>query len=183
MSRKIYTVSTGITKQKIALKRKVYTTLGDSGFTRDFSGAPLLKDNELILANGKIDSLQSALDMSLILSDEFHKEFLNNVQKKLWQAAGEIANCPSDCINSPITSQDLEDLELYIDSLGEPPNKFVRFTNQRAIWFNECRIRCRELETHLVKLLRDNSLRPEIYRYINRLSSLFFMLGYVSSNV
>ncbi len=162
--------------------RKVYTALGDSGFTRDFAGKSLLKNSDLIIANGKVDSLQSAIDMSLILADSSHKDFLNNVQKKLWQAAGEIANCPGECINSPITLQDLENLELYIDSLGEPPNKFVRFTNERAIWFNECRIRCRELETSLVKLLRDNSLRPEIYRYINRLSSLFFMLGYLSSS-
>lgn len=160
---------------------KVYTTLGDSGFTKDFSGKSVLKDSTLILANGKIDSLQSALDMSLILSDEAHKEFLTIVQQKLWQAAGEIANCPGECINAPITLQDLKELESYIDSLGEPPNKFVRFTNEKAVWFNECRIRCRELETNIVKLLRDTSLRPEIYKYINRLSSLFFMLGYIAS--
>ncbi len=162
--------------------RKVYTALGDSGFTRDFAGESILKNNDLILVNGKIDSLQSALDMSLILTDVNHIAFLNKVQQKLWQASGEIANCPGECINSPIIAKDLEELELYIDSIGEPPSKFVRFTNEQAVWFNECRIRCRELETYLVKLLRDNSLRPEIYRYINRLSSLFFMLGYQSSN-
>ncbi|MGV8142768.1 MAG: ATP:cob(I)alamin adenosyltransferase [Candidatus Pacearchaeota archaeon] len=160
--------------------RKVYTTLGDSGFTKDFSGQTLLKNSGIILANGKLDSLQSAIDMSILLSKE-HTDFLNKVQQKLWQAAGEIANCPGECINAPITLKDLEDLESYIDSLGEPPNKFVRFTNQESIWFNECRVRCRELETHIVGILRDNSLRPEIYRYINRLSSLFFMLGYSAS--
>lgn len=160
---------------------KVYTALGDSGFTKDFSGKPLLKDSSIILANGKLDSLQSAIDMALILSDKEYVEVLNKVQQKLWQAAGEIANCPGECINAPITLQDLKELESYIDSLGEPPNKFVRFTNQRAVWFNECRVRCRELETYLVILLRDTSLRPDIYKYINRLSSLFFMLGYCTS--
>ena len=161
--------------------RKVYTALGDSGFTKDFSGRALLKNSDIILANGKIDSLQSALDMSIILSDKEYTDILNKVQQKLWQAAGEIANCPGECINAPITLHDLEYLELYIDSLGEPPNKFIRFNNQKAVWLNECRVRCRELETYLVKLLRDNSLRPEIYKYVNRLSSLFFMLGYVAS--
>ena len=160
---------------------KVYTTNGDEGFTRDFSGRSILKNNEIILSNGKIDSLQSAIDMSLILSDKKHVSILNKVQQKLWQAAGEIANCPGECINSPITSQDLEELEIYIDSLGEPPNKFVRFTNEKSIWFNECRVRCRELETLLVSLLQNKALRPEIFKYINRLSSLFFMLGYTAS--
>ena len=61
------------------------------------------------------------------------------------------------------------------------PKKFVRFTTQTAIWFNECRVRCRELETLIVKMFREGKIRPDVYKYINRLSSLFFMLGYKSS--
>ena len=160
---------------------KVYTANGDSGFTKDFSGQRLLKDDIRIIVNGKIDSLQSALDMSLLLDSGAHKEILQKVQQKLWQTAGEVANCPGECLNAPVTADDLAHLENYIDSLGEPPKKFVRFTNDKSVWFNECRVRCRELETLLVKLLRDGSLRSEIYKYINRLSSLFFMLGYKSS--
>ncbi|MBS3082234.1 ATP:cob(I)alamin adenosyltransferase [Candidatus Pacearchaeota archaeon] len=156
---------------------KVYTSAGDEGLTKDFSGKPYLKDDLMIVVNGKVDSLQSALDMALFL-DTHHSEFLRTVQKKLWQASGEIANCPGDCLNAPVTADDLKELEEYIDSLGEPPNKFVRFTNETSIWFNECRVRCRELETFLVKMFREGKLRSEIYRYINRLSSLFFMLGY-----
>lgn len=159
---------------------KVYTTNGDGGLTKDYAGNPLPKDDLIILANGKVDSLQSALDMALFL-DTKHSFFLKKVQEKLWQASGEVANCPGDCLINPITENDLKALEEYIDSLGEPPNKFVRFTNQTSIWFNECRVRCRELETVLVKVLRENKLRPEIYRYVNRLSSLFFMLGYRTS--
>ncbi len=159
---------------------KVYTSKGDFGITRDYAGNELPKDDLLILTNGKIDFLQSAIDMSMLLSVE-HSQFLQEVQKKLWQASGEVANCPGECIISPITDLDLTKLEEYIDSIGEPPNKFVRFTNERSIWFNECRVRCRELETYLVKLLREGKIRPEIYRYVNRLSSLFFMLGYKSS--
>ncbi len=159
---------------------KVYTANGDSGFTKDFSGHILLKDDVRILVNGKIDSLQSAIDMALILNSE-HKEILHKVQQKLWQTAGEIANCPGECLNAPLTTKDLEYLECYIDSMGEPPQKFVRFTNENSIWFNECRIRCRELETLLVKLLREGVLRTDVFKYINRLSSLFFILGYKSS--
>jgi len=160
---------------------KAYTTKGDEGITMDFSGNKLLKDDLRILANGKLDSFQSALDMGILLVDEKHKDFLNNVQKKMWQIAGEIANCSGDYLIDPVTPQDLENLEKYVDSLGEPPKKFVRFTNEKSIWFNECRVRCRELETLLVKLLKDGKLRPEVYKYINRLSSLFFMIGYKSS--
>ncbi len=158
---------------------KVYTSTGDEGFTKDFAGKLYSKDDLMVIVNGKIDSLQGALDMALFL-DSKHSDFLKKVQQKLWQACGEIANCPGECLNAPITADDLKQLEDYIDSLGEPPNKFVRFTNQNSIWFNECRVRCRELETFIVKMLRDGKLRPEVYKYINRLSSLFFMLGYTS---
>ena len=160
---------------------KAYTSKGDSGFTKDFAGKQILKDEVLVLANGKIDFLQAAIDMAVFLDSGEHKEILQKVQQKLWQAAGEIANCPGDCLNAPVTSEDLADLEKYVDSLGEPPRKFVRFTNEKSIWFNECRVRCRELETLIVKLLRNGSLRSEIYKYINRLSSLFFMLGFITS--
>jgi len=159
---------------------KAYTSNGDEGFTKDFSGKHYLKDDLMIVINGKVDSLQSALDMALFL-DTHHSVFLKKVQQKLWQASGEIANCPGDCLNAPITDLDLKELEEYIDSLGEPPNKFVRFTNETSMWFNECRVRCRELETFLVKMFRDGNVRSEVYRYINRLSSLFFMMGYKAS--
>lgn len=159
---------------------KVYTTKGDAGFTKDYAGNQISKDDLIILVNGKIDSLQSSLDMSLFLSVE-HASFLSEVQKKLWQISGEIANCPGDCLLWPITNEDLDKLEKYIDNLGDPPNKFVRFQNEKSIWFNECRVRCRELETLLVKMFKSGKVRPEVYRYVNRLSSLFFMLGYKSS--
>jgi len=159
---------------------KLYTTNGDKGFTKDYSGNPVPKDDLIIIVNGKIDSLQSAVDMSLLFSPE-HSDILKVVQQKLWQASGEIANCDNECLNAPITDIDLKNMEIYIDSLGEPPNKFVRFTNEKSIWFNECRVRCRELETLIVKMFREGKLRSEVYSYVNRLSSLFFMLGYKTS--
>ncbi|MEK6847125.1 MAG: ATP:cob(I)alamin adenosyltransferase [Nanoarchaeota archaeon] len=162
---------------------KVYTSKGDGGFTTDFSGQRLLKDDIRILVNGKIDNLQSALDMSIFLcKNDEDKKVLNEVQKKMWQVAGEVANCDKECLIWPVTDNDLLELEKFIDSLGEPPKKFVRFENEKAIWFNECRVRCRELETLIVKLLRDGTLRGDVFKYVNRLSSLFFMMGYKASD-
>jgi cob(I)alamin adenosyltransferase len=159
---------------------KLYTKKGDEGFTTDYAGNILKKNDLLIKIAGKIDKLQSAVDTSILLSNE-KNEILEIIQKKLWQASGEISNCPGECIVDPITNKDLQNLELFIDKLGEPPNKFVRFNTQKSISFNECRIRCRELETLLVELLLEKKLRSEIYKYVNRLSSLFFMLAYKES--
>ncbi len=158
--------------------RKAYTKKGDDGYTTDFSGKKIPKDDIKIVVSGKIDSLQSAIDVVLLNAKGDHKIFLEGVQKKLWQAAGEIACADKSCIKWPITEDDVYEIERFTDLLGEPPKKFIRFNTERAISYNECRIRCRELEIYLVKLLRKKQIRPIVSPYINRLSSAFFMMAY-----
>lgn len=162
-------------------EKKLYTKAGDAGMTKDFAGNPLPKDDVVIVINGKIDALQSAIDQLLLAAPQLYHEMLKEIQKKLWQGAGEIANCSNDCIIWPISHTDLQKIEQYTDSLGSPPQKFVRFNTQVSIYANQARVRAREVETIAVKLLRENKLRSEIFSYINRLSSLFFMIAYQES--
>src|SRR3989304_7373955 len=161
--------------------RKAYTKAGDEGFTKDYSGKRIPKDDIRIVVAGKIDSLQSAIDLLILKSTGKTKKVLEEIQKKLWQTAGEISCADKLCVVWPIEEKDLEMIEKFADSLGEPPKKFVRFDTLKAICYNEARIRCRELETFSVKLLREKQIRPVAYKWINRLSSLFFMLSYKSS--
>src|SRR3989344_6265549 len=161
--------------------KKLYTKKGDSGITKDYSGKEIKKNDAMVKTVGKIDFLQSAIDLAVLQNSGQEKEILEKVQKKLWQLSGELFNCPGDCLIDPVKEEDIQGMENFIDSLGEPPNKFVRFNTPESITLNECRVRCRELETYLAELLEKNKLRPEMYRYINRLSSLFFMMGYKKS--
>jgi cob(I)alamin adenosyltransferase len=158
--------------------RKAYSRAGDQGWTRDFSGKKLRKDDSRIVIGGKIDSLQSAIDLALLGARGRSKAALEEARKKLWQSAGELSCAGRKCVLWPVGEGDLRALEEFTDSLGEPPKRFIRFTTLKAIRYDECRIRCRELETLLVGLLRRKELRPIVYRYVNRLSSLFFMLAY-----
>lgn len=158
--------------------RKAYTKVGDRGWTRDFSGKKLSKDDPKIVIGGKMDSLQSAIDLALLGAKGRTKKVLEEARKKLWQSAGELSCSDRKCVPWPVTETDLTALEGFIDSLGEPPKRFLRFGTLQAIRYDECRIRCRELETFLVKPLRAKKLRPSVFRYVNRLSSLFFMLAY-----
>ena len=161
--------------------KKLYTKKGDFGITKDYANNEIKKHDSMVKTVGKIDSLQSILDLAILKSQGEEKQMLEKVQKKLWQLSGELFNCPGDCLIDPVKEEDIQDMENFIDSLGEPPNKFVRFNTEDSITMNECRVRCRELETHLAELLEKNKLRPEMYQYINRLSSLFFMMGYKKS--
>lgn len=156
---------------------KIYTKRGDSGKTKLCNGQEIEKNNQVIIALSKIDSLQSALDLALLTNNDENLSFLNAIQKKLSHLAGEIAECPPNLISESPSSQDLKELENFIDSFGQIPPGFVRFKTQKSIQWNECRIRCRDLEISLVSLLQNKKIRPEAYAYINRLSSLFFVLA------
>ncbi len=142
--------------------KKAYTKNGDTGFTRGLSGRRLAKDDARIVASGKIDALQSAMDLALLDAKGPTKAMLLEAQGALWRKLGQ---------------QDLKKLEDFIDSLGEPPKGFMRFNRPRAVAYNECRVRCRDLESACTRLLRSGKMRPAVYAYINRLSSLFFMLA------
>lgn len=157
--------------------RKAYSGAGDAGFTSDFSGRKLRKDDLRVVIAGKIDWLQGAVDSAILQQDRAGRRRLEAVQKKLWQAAAEISGAGGPALSAPVGEADLAACEDLLDSLGEPPAGFVRFDTPEAIALNECRLRCRELETRLVKLLRAKRLRPAVYAYVNRLSSLFFMLA------
>ena len=164
-----------------SVMRKIYTKKGDNGFTTNYADQRMAKDNITVVVSGKIDALQSSIDLAILKCESKHKTFLEWVQKKLWQTAGEISCADEKCVIDPITEKDIGKLEKYIDSLGESPQKFIRFNTETSIIYNEARIRCRELETVLVKLLRTGKVRPTAYRCLNRLSSLFFMLSYKAS--
>ncbi len=160
---------------------KAYTKKGDLGYTHDYSGKKIPKDDIQIICWGKVDELQAIIDLAILQSKGKVKVMLNKVQAKLWQISGEISCSPPECVIDPVTEEDLKEMEKFIDSLGEPPSHFVRFNTKEAIVLNECRVRCRNLERNLVKMLRKKQIRPVIYKYINRLSSLFFMLAYKRS--
>lgn len=161
--------------------RKAYTKAGDAGFTQDLSGRRLAKDHPRIVLGGKIDALQSALDCALLTAKGPLRAALQEVQKKLWQTAGELSGACRSCVPWPVSKDDVAALEAFMRSLGAPPAKFVRFDSPRAVAYNECRVRCRDLESACTKLLRAKKMRPVVYSYLNRLSSLFFMLAYQAS--
>ncbi len=157
---------------------KAYTKKGDLGYTHDYSGKKISKDDIRIICWGEVDELQAIIDLALLQSKGKVKQMLEKVQSKLWQTSGEISCSPPECVIDPVTEEDLTEMEKFIDSLGQPPHHFVRFNTVEAITLNECRVRCRNLERNLVKMLRKKQIRPVVYKYINRLSSLFFMLAY-----
>lgn len=162
----------------------IYTKKGDQGFASILSGERVPKDHEIIILMNNIDSLQSALDLTIIdTSNAEIKTIIDEVNEKLWQLAAEISNQGlSDIIKNPITEEDIKTLEKQIDT-NHPKNAyFIRFTKKSSVRLNEARVRTRILESALTKQLREEKLRPEVYKYINRLSDLLYALACKEEN-
>ena len=160
---------------------KIYTKVGDKGTTVTYGGELVAKDDPIVIVNGDIDNLLAGLDIAKTFVEKpYVKELIRKIEEKLWQLGGEISlGYVGKKIVKPITENDLHWIEVQIDRLGEPPTKFIRFEKRSAIFLNEARVRCRQLERTLTKYLRDHEMRSESYKYINRLGDLLFMMAYV----
>jgi cob(I)alamin adenosyltransferase len=157
----------------------IYTKKGDKGYASTLKGDKVPKNHEIIIITGKIDSLQSSLDSAnIVIQDEEIKKIIFEINEKLWQTAGEISNQGlSEMIKKPITEQDILELEKHIDAHHPENTYFIRFNKETSTRLNEARIRTRELEIALTKIFLENKLRPEVYKYINRLSDLMYALA------
>lgn len=158
---------------------RVYTRTGDAGTTTTYSGKKVPKDSPLIILVSKIDALQASLDTSYVsVKNKDLKKLLDGIQAKLWQTAGELSlEGKGKKVVDTITLQDTEELEKQIDKYNQKISYFIRFRKETSVRLNEARVRCRELEVYMTQFLKKKKIRPEVYKYINRLSDLLYVLA------
>ena len=155
----------------------VYTKSGDEGQTTSYNGKRLPKDHNVIEIMGCIDSLLASLDIAILLAGA-SKDKLKQVQKVLWQTAGEISlEGTGKNVKEGITLQHIEELETYIDTHNPGTSDFVRFRTEPGARVNLARVECRRLERRITKLYRDGFIRDEVYQYINRLSDFLYVVS------
>ena len=154
----------------------IYTGTGDAGFT-SCNHSLVEKDSAIIESLGALDELQSSLDAARLFAKE-DSSLIEKIQDKLRFLAGELSGyLPPNSFR--ITEKDRLETESLIDRFSSiiPPS-FLRFSKVGSIALNEARVRTRRLERSLVPLLKEKKIRAEVYKYINRLSDLFFVLSY-----
>ncbi len=160
----------------MAVELKLYTKFGDGGFTKTLAGGRLRKDDPAVIANGKIDSLQTALDAARLGCKTLATE-IDWVNEKLWQSGGEVSFARiGGPVKNPVVEEDVAKLEEWIDKLteGKEFKNFIRFHSKRAVALNECRVRCREAEIALLPLLGEKKIRPVAFKFFNRLSDFLY---------
>lgn len=160
---------------------KIYTRTGDDGNTSLGDGSRVGKDSLRVSAYGTVDELNSTLGMVLAADGVTAavREVLTQVQHDLFDLGGEL------CIPGMVTVQDADitRLEAILDELNKPLPALKEFIlpggGMAAACSHLARTVCRRAERAVVALAREEEIRAQPQRYLNRLSDLLFVIGRV----
>lgn len=165
---------------------KIYTKTGDKGETGLFGGARVSKGSERVDAYGDVDELNSTIGVALSEAgaDAESRELLTRVQSELFTLGAELACVPgkeSKLGIGTISEAGILALEASIDRYEQdlaPLKNFVLPGGcAQASFLHVARTVCRRAERKVVSLQQSESVRPELVRFLNRLSDLLFVMA------
>jgi cob(I)alamin adenosyltransferase len=160
---------------------KIYTRTGDDGSTGLGDGSRVPKDSARVAAYGTVDELNSTIGMVLACEGvpAEVRDALNQVQHDLFDLGGEL------CIPgmAMVQDDDIARLERVLDALNEPLPPLKEFIlpggGMAAACGHLARTVCRRAEREVIALAREEAIRPQPQRYLNRLSDLLFVVARV----
>lgn len=162
---------------------EAYTKAGDDGFTGLLGEGRVPKYHPRMQAMGDLDEASAALGMARSICRETRSaELLLEMQRDLYHIMAEIAAAPEHAATfRAINSSKVEWLEKQIDALGADvpmPREFIVPGDSPAgAALALARTIVRRAERRVARLLHDNEIEnDELLRYLNRLSSLCFIL-------
>jgi len=170
---------------------KIYTKTGDTGDTGLFGGARVSKASPRVEAYGEVDELNSAVGWARIaISTADLDVLLNQIQNDLFEVGAELGSTDDRKKKSamPLVAEpQVVALEHAIDKYTEGPPALTSFVlpggSEAAARFHLARCVCRRAERSLVALGAEENLRGELFRYLNRLSDLLFVLARYANHV
>jgi cob(I)alamin adenosyltransferase len=164
---------------------KIYTKTGDQGQTGLFGGTRVSKAALRVDVYGDVDELNSALGLARAhaqASDGRPALMLHELQNELFALGAELAVAPGKSVDvgvALIGDEQITQLEHTIDELERDLAPLKTFIlpggSLEASHLHAARTTCRRLERKLVALSEAEGVRPEVLRYVNRLSDLLFV--------
>jgi len=158
---------------------KIYTRTGDDGTTGLGDGSRVAKDSLRVDAYGTVDEANSAIGMVLASASvpDNIRDTLTEVQHDLFELGGEL------CIpgHSAVTDAYISRLETELDALNQDLPALKEFIlpggGQAAAACHLARTIVRRAERVTTTLAGTESVRPEVLKYLNRLSDLLFVVA------
>lgn len=159
-----------------------FTRKGDTGYSNLPGANHVTKADERFEAIGTLDELSSVLGLARSLSkNQETSDILIAIQKNLYSLMAELASGNADSEGKPLISEtEVKRLEEKIEHLElkvEIPKKFIipGDTTGGAV-LDMARTIARRAERRVVSLALDRPVSGEVLKYLNRLSSLLFIL-------
>ena len=160
---------------------KIYTKVGDQGYTKQVTGKMVPKYDLQIEALGDIDELDSYIGVVIANLSDQCQELLNPLQDR----QRDLYELESDIVvkrHQEITAATVEFLEQQIDELNQKIPKTTHFIlpggSITATHLHYARTVARRAERAMAKLNDEQQeLAPACLKYINRLSDYLFILA------
>lgn len=166
---------------------KIYTKTGDLGQTTLFGGRRVSKAHLRVEAYGSVDELNSVIGFAIpALADPEVRRRVALIQADLFAIGSHLATPPAEPGRPapklpPLPSSRIEEMESWMDQADVelPPlrNFILPGGAEGAARLHIARTACRRSERMAVHLGELDTVDPAIYRYLNRLSDLLFMMA------
>ena len=162
----------------------VYTRTGDKGDTGLFGGSRVPKQSLRVEAYGTVDEANAALGAAkaMLPAGQWRRR-VHDVQQRLFVLAAELASDPEGAtiLANKINADDITDLEHLLDdclAVTGPQREFVvPGRDDRSGAFHQARTVVRRAERRVLTLAETEPVRPELIKYLNRLSDAVYSLA------
>ena len=160
---------------------KIYTRTGDDGTTGLGDGSRVAKDCARVEAFGTVDEANSAIGIVLAATTlpDAIRTCLTDVQHDFFELGGEL------CIpgHSAVNEATIERLENDLDGFNAALPRLKEFIlpggGPAAAACHLARAIVRRAERRVLSLASAEEVRPEVVKYLNRLSDLLFVIARV----
>ena len=160
---------------------KIYTRTGDDGTTGLGDGSRVAKDSLRVEAYGTADEANSVIGVVLACKSvpENIARVLTEVQHDLFELGGELCIPGYSAIDDPFVDR----LEAELDELNKDLPALENFIlpggGEAAAACHLARTVVRRAERCTISLAAEETVRPEVVHYLNRLSDLLFVIARV----
>jgi cob(I)alamin adenosyltransferase len=161
---------------------KYYTTLGDDGTTGLLGEGRVKKYDLRMEALGTLDELSAVLGFARSLSPAEYSLLIRSLQNQIYEFMAEVAATQENQsrlhrINSRSVCNLEETIKTLSAEINNPEGFILSGDSQVSAAVSIARTITRRAERRIAELIDNGTLsNPELLRFLNRLSSLLFVL-------
>jgi len=156
----------------------ITTKTGDAGDTSLANGERISKAHVRVEAYGTVDELNSFLGLAKHFLPDYEREIIEEIQRDLFRVAAELAK--GEKYVRLINDEDVEKLTKYVHYYEESvklDSFVIPGETIPSAYLDVCRTVARRSERLVVRLSKDEAVRSDIVKYLNRLSDLLYIMA------